>query len=43
VSSPGFALFYGTDFGFDITALIHGSHEKNDFFIGGSGSNAQLM
>jgi len=33
----------GTDFGFDITALIYGSHEKNDFFNGSSGNNAQLM
>jgi hypothetical protein len=35
--------FIGTDFGFVITALIHGSHEKNDFFNGSSGYNAQLM
>ena len=30
----------GTDFGFDIAALIHGNHEKNDFFNGSSSYNA---
>jgi hypothetical protein len=33
----------GTDFGFDITALIHGNHEKNDFFNGSSSDNAEFM
>ena len=35
--------YNGTDFGFDISALINGSHEKNDFFNGSSSYNAQLM
>jgi hypothetical protein len=33
----------GTDFGFDISALIHGNHEKNDFINGSSSYNAQFM
>ena len=38
-----FPEYNGTDFGFDNTALINGSHEKNDFFNGSSSYNAQLM
>jgi hypothetical protein len=39
-----FLLKYrGTDFGFDLTAPINGSHEKNDFFNGSSSYNAKLM
>jgi hypothetical protein len=33
----------GTDFGFGITAPIHGSHEKNGFFNGSSSDNAEFM
>ncbi len=35
--------YYGTDFGFHLTALIHGSHEKDDLFNGTGSDNAELM